>query len=141
MLSNVFGILLPDHDADLRRELQGGCFRPSSLPGQQQVRVREQRPVVSHVDTTFRVAPSYDTMGKHDKTVEQIGRLKGGLDWKKAEALLKHLEAEVYEGSESTVTFVIGERKLTVDRPHSRRECGKGLVKRLRSFLDAAGRL
>ena len=95
---------------------------------------------MSYIDTICCMVPCSDTMGKHEKTVEQIRRLNGGLDWKKAEALLKHFEAEVYEGSGSTVTFVIGERKLTVDRPHPRRECGKGLVKRLRSFLDSVGR-
>lgn len=39
-LSNDFGILLPDHDADPERELQGECSGPSSLPGQQQFLVR-----------------------------------------------------------------------------------------------------
>ena len=71
----------------------------------------------------------YSTMSRHANTVEQIKRLNGGLDFKKVEALLKSLGAEVYEGSGSTVTFVIRARKLTVDRPHPRRECGKGLVK------------
>ena len=80
-------------------------------------------------------------MGKHRPTLDQILRLNGGLDWKKVEALLKHLEAELYEGTGSTVTFVIGDRKLTVDRPHPRRECGKGLVKRVRAFLEALGEL
>jgi hypothetical protein len=42
-------------------------------------------------------------MGKHPDTLEQIRRLNGGLDWKKVEACLKHLGAEVYEGSGSTV--------------------------------------
>ena len=80
-------------------------------------------------------------MGKHRTTLDQILRLNGGLDWKKVEALLKHLEAELYEGTGSTVTFVIGDRKLTVDRPHPRRECGRGLVKRVRAFLEALGEL
>jgi hypothetical protein len=30
--------------------------------------------------------------------------------------------------------------KLTVDRPHSRKECGKGLVKRAREFLETIGK-
>jgi len=34
--SNDSGILLPDHDADPERELQGECYGPRSLPGQQQ---------------------------------------------------------------------------------------------------------
>jgi hypothetical protein len=36
-------------------------------------------------------------MGKHQDTLEQIGRLNGGLDWKKVEACLKNLGADVYE--------------------------------------------
>lgn len=80
-------------------------------------------------------------MSKHDDTVEQVGRLNPGLHWKKVEACLRHLGAEVFEGSGSTVTFVLDGRKLTVDRPHPRRECGIGLVKRVRSFLVQLGRL
>ena len=80
-------------------------------------------------------------MGKHDEVVDQIRRLNGGLHWTKVEALLRHFGAEVYEGSGSTVTFVLDGRKLTVDRPHPRRECGMGLVKRVRSFLHSLGRI
>ncbi len=80
-------------------------------------------------------------MGKHGNTLDQIRRLHGGLDWKKVEALLKYLGAELYEGAGSTVTFVVGDLKLTVDRPHPRTECGRGLVKRVRAFLEALGEL
>jgi hypothetical protein len=80
-------------------------------------------------------------MRKHEEVLDQIRRLNGGLHWTKVEALLRHLGADVYEGSGSTVTFVLDGRKLTVDRPHPRRECGIGLVKRVRSFLDSLGRI
>lgn len=80
-------------------------------------------------------------MSRHRRTLEQIERLHGGLHWSKVEALLKALGADVYEGSGSTVTFVLADRKLTVDRPHPRKECGKGLVKRVRSYLEATGDL
>jgi hypothetical protein len=85
--------------------------------------------------------PYYGTMGKHDDTLEQIRRSNAGLHWKKVEALLRHWAAEVHEGSGSTVTFVLDGRKLTVDRPHPRRECGIGLVRRVRSYLETIGRL
>lgn len=81
------------------------------------------------------------TMPKHEDTLEQIRRLNPGLAWKKVEACLRRIGAEVYEGSGSAVTFVLGGRKLTVDRPHPRKECGVGLVKRLRSFLESVGHL
>lgn len=80
-------------------------------------------------------------MGKHDATLDQIQRLNAGLHWKKVESLLRSLGAEVYEGSGSTVTFVLAGRKLTVDRPHPRKECGLGLVRRTKRFLGEIGHL
>jgi len=80
-------------------------------------------------------------MTRDSAVLEQIRRLNGGLHWKKVEALLKSFGADVYEGSGSTVTFVLGGRKLTVDRPHSRKECGKGLVKQVRRYLEGLGHL
>ena len=74
-------------------------------------------------------------MSSDDATLDHIRRLNAGLHWKKVEALLKKLGAELYEGSGSTVTFVLEGRKLTIDRPHPRRECGRGLVKRIGASL------
>ena len=80
-------------------------------------------------------------MGKHAKTLDQIEDLNGGLHWSKVEALFKSYRAEVYESSGSTVTFVMDGLKFTMDRPHPRRECGKGLVKRVREYLRKCGKL
>ena len=80
-------------------------------------------------------------MARHSDTLDQIRRLNGGLHWKKVEALLRKLGVEVYEGSGSTVTFVLDGLKLTVDRPHPRRECGIGLVKRVRSYMEGLGQV
>lgn len=80
-------------------------------------------------------------MSQDRRTLDQIRQLNGGLGWKKVEKLLKGLGAEVYEGRGSAVTFVLGGRKLTIDRPHPRNECGKGLVKRIRVFLEELGHL
>lgn len=76
---------------------------------------------------------------KHHRTRRRIDALEGATHWTDAEALLLALGAERYEGGGSTVTFVLEGRKLTVDRPHPRRECGIGLVKRLRRFLTETG--
>lgn len=74
---------------------------------------------------------------KHRSTLANILALNGGTHWTDIEDLLRSsLDAEVYEGSGSTVTFVVKGVKLTVDRPHPRRECGKGLIKRVRTFLE-----
>lgn len=91
--------------------------------------------------TSWLVVPYHSTMASDNVTLDQIRRLNAGLHWKKVEALFKKLGAEVYEGTGSTVTFVLDGRKLTVDRPHPRRECGRGLVKRVRSFLEGLGHL
>jgi predicted RNA binding protein YcfA (HicA-like mRNA interferase family) len=80
-------------------------------------------------------------MTRRDKTLEQIQQLDGGPHWTKLEKLLKSYGAEVYEGRGSTVTFVMAGVKLTVDRPHPRKECGKGLVKRVREYLMKTGKL
>lgn len=80
-------------------------------------------------------------MVRHEDTLEQIRRLNAGLHWKRVETCLRHFGAEVYQGSGSAVTFVLGGRKLTVDRPHQRKECGLGLVKRVRSYLESLGHL
>lgn len=80
-------------------------------------------------------------MPGHSKTLDQIRGLNGGLHWSKVEKLLKSYGAEVHEGRGSTVTFVVDGVKLTVDRPHPRRECGKGLVKRVRAYLETIGKL
>ena len=85
------------------------------------------------------MVPYSGTTPKHSDTLNQIHRLNGGLAWKRVEAMLKGLGAEVYEGSGSTVTIVLDERKLRVDRLHPRKEGGRGLVKRVRSFLDELG--
>lgn len=74
------------------------------------------------------------------RTIESVLALNGGTHWADVEDVLrKALDAEIYEGSGSTVTFVVKGRKLTVDRPHPRRECGRGLVTRVRDFLDEVG--
>ena len=80
-------------------------------------------------------------MGKHTQTLDQIRSLNGGLHWTKVEALLVSFGATVEEKSASTVTFVLDGRKITVDRPHPRKECGRGLVKRIRNQLREMGRL
>lgn len=79
-------------------------------------------------------------MGKHSRTRDQIENLNGGLHWSKVEALFRHYGAEAYEGKGSTVTFVIDGLKFTMDRPHPRKECGKGLVKRVREYLRKCGK-
>lgn len=65
--------------------------------------------------------------------------LNGNIHWKDAEALLDGLGAKKTEGSGSAVVFELNDVRAVFDRPHPRKECGKGLVKRLRVFLKNAG--
>ena len=83
----------------------------------------------------------HGTMSRHSKTLDQIKALNGGLHWGKVEGLFKSYGAEVHEGSGSTVTFVIDDLKFTMHWPHPRRECGKGLVKRVREYLRKCDKL
>ena len=101
----------------------------------------DTRPMVPSIDTGAIVVSRCGTVSRHSKTLEQIRALNGGLHWSKVEALFRSYRAEVHEGGGSTVTFVIDGLKFTMDRPHPRRECGKGLVKRVREYLRKCGRL
>jgi predicted RNA binding protein YcfA (HicA-like mRNA interferase family) len=78
---------------------------------------------------------------KNERTLGQVRRLNGGLHWTRVQSLLSDLGAERYEGRGSAVTFVLDGVKLTVHRPHPRKECGRGLVKRIRDYLRTTGRL
>ena len=81
---------------------------------------------------------------KHRNVPNQIAAANPGTDWDDVEALLKHPGAEMAEGSGSTATFFMGRARechLTIDRLHPRRHCGRGLVRRIRSFLRSTGHL
>jgi hypothetical protein len=49
------------------------------------------------------------------------------------------MASAVHEKGGSSVTFVIDGRLFAVDRPHPRKECGLGLVKRVRERLREIG--
>jgi hypothetical protein len=107
---------------------------------QQQFPVSQQLYTTPLLDTNGTVS-QYGVMAKPDRTLDQIRQLNGGLHWTKVEKLLKSYGAQVHEGQGSTVTFVVAGGKLTVDRPHPRKECGKGLEKRVREYLKTIGKL
>jgi hypothetical protein len=76
---------------------------------------------------------------KHQKTLDLIEGLNPGVHWTKVEALLRSMASAVHEKGGSSVTFVIDGRLFAVDRPHPRKECGLGLVKRVRERLREIG--
>ena len=53
--------------------------------------------------------------------------------------MFRGLGAEIHERRGSSVIIELNGEVETVHRPHPRPECGKGLVKRMRRFLERAG--
>ena len=49
------------------------------------------------------------------------------------------LGAEIQERRGSSVIIKLNNEVETVHRPHPRPECGRGLVRRMRAFLERAG--
>jgi len=61
------------------------------------------------------------------------------LEWRKIEALLLALGAEVVEGSGSRVAFVLNDRRADFHRPHPGKEAKRYQVRAVREFLEMAG--
>ncbi len=76
---------------------------------------------------------------KHQATLDNIQRGNGATAWADAEALLLALGAERHERQGSRVVFVLQGVVIQVHRVHGRRECGAGLLARVRAFLEKAG--
>ena len=78
---------------------------------------------------------------KHERTRDAIfaRRVDGNIEWKAVEALLVALGADIREKSGSGIGVTLNGVYAVFDRLHPRRECGRNLVKRVRSFLENAG--
>ena len=78
---------------------------------------------------------------KHRKTLAAIfaKETRGGLKWKDVESMFRGLGAEIHERRGSSVVMKLNQEVETVHRPRPRPECGKGLVRRMRRFLERAG--
>lgn len=61
------------------------------------------------------------------------------LEWRKIEALLVALGAEVVEGSGSRVAFVLTGKRADFHRPHPGKEAKRYQVRAMREFLEIAG--
>jgi len=55
-------------------------------------------------------------------------------------ALLKYYGADVRE-KPGAITFLLDGGKFSAHPPHARKECGRGLVTRVRDFLRNCGRI
>ncbi len=80
-------------------------------------------------------------------TKKQLRTLEGifadpvpaNIAWHDVESLLKALGAELTEGKGSRVRVVLSGVKAVFHEPHPEKEVGKGMVRSLRDFLNAAG--
>ena len=61
------------------------------------------------------------------------------LEWRKVEALLVALGAQVVEGSGSRVAFVLHGKRADFHRPHPGKEAKRYQVRAMREFLESVG--
>ncbi|MEE9307282.1 MAG: type II toxin-antitoxin system HicA family toxin [Spirochaetia bacterium] len=78
---------------------------------------------------------------KNQNTLAAIFKepVRSDILWKDIENLLYALGTEVSEGKGSRVRIALKGVRGVFQRPHPRKETGKGSVKSLRRFLIAAG--
>lgn len=79
--------------------------------------------------------------GRHRKTLETIfaDPVTGNIEWRRVEALLLAVGAELIEGSGSRVTFLLNGRRADFHRPHPGKEALRYRVRAVREFLEQAG--
>lgn len=78
---------------------------------------------------------------KHRRTLAALfcTPVNGNLEWRKIEALLVALGAQVIEGEGSRVTFLLNGKRADFHRPHPGQEALRYRVKAAREFLEQAG--
>ena len=79
--------------------------------------------------------------GTHRKTLEKVlaDPVNGNVDWQRIELMLKALGCKVVEGVGSSVTFELSGRKLTLHRPHPRKEALRYRILAVRDFIERTG--
>ena len=80
-------------------------------------------------------------MGKHTRTLKAVfaDPTRANIKRRDIESLLRHVNAEITEGSGSRVRVALNGRKATFHRPHPRPETSAGAVQSVRNFLRQAG--
>jgi hypothetical protein len=80
-------------------------------------------------------------VSKHGRTFQAIFAepVRANVNWADVESLLRHLGAEISEGSGSRVRIALNGVRAVFHRPHPRKETDKGAVKSMRRFLTEAG--
>lgn len=75
------------------------------------------------------------------KTLERVFSepVNGNIEWGRIESMLKAVGCRVVEGAGSSVTFEFNGRKMTLRRPHPRKEALRYRVLAVREFLVRMG--
>ena len=99
---------------------------------------------LNEIQKKLALIPQYDTIlivSKHDKILKAIfaSPIRSNIAWSDIESLLKHLGAEISEGSGSRVRIVLHGVRAVFHRPHPEKETDKGAVRSMRRFLINAG--
>jgi hypothetical protein len=78
---------------------------------------------------------------EHRRTLEAVFAkpVPANLEWRKIEALLVALGANIVEGAGSRVAFVLNGKRADFHRPHPGKEARRYQVRALREFLEMAG--
>ena len=85
--------------------------------------------------------PQKSLGARHRRTLVAIydAPVRSDVGWKRVEAVLKALNADVTEGRGSRVRVYLGGVRAVFHRPHPRKEMDKGSVRSMREFLTRAG--
>ena len=80
-------------------------------------------------------------MPKHERTLSAIFAepVRANIRWSDLESLMAHLGAEITPGGGSMFGFALNGITTVLHRPHPGKEMPRSLVRRVRTFLEAAG--
>jgi len=76
---------------------------------------------------------------KHVVTLNAIMSADANVDLGKVEALIGALGGKIEDRGNGNYRAILNERRMVYDRPHPRREIGRGMAKRFRDFFREAG--
>ena len=79
--------------------------------------------------------------GTQRKTLERVlaDPVNGNIEWVRVESMLKGAGCRVVEGAGSSMTFELDGRRMTLHRPHPRKEALRNRVLAVREFIERTG--
>jgi hypothetical protein len=78
---------------------------------------------------------------RHRRTLAAIFRdpVSATIIWDDVERMLVHYGAKIFERSGSRILVVLGDEKVSLHRPHPRKEALPYVIRGLRQFLTLSG--